>query len=54
MAFPTTQCPICHALRAVKDWHEQCRETLEIELDPCGHVVRRSARLEWSVSKTAA
>jgi Zn ribbon nucleic-acid-binding protein len=53
MGFRTTQCPVCHVLRAVKDWREH-HETVEIELDPCGHVVRRSARLEWRVRKAAA
>jgi len=52
MGIPTTQCPICHAFRAVRDWHER-RETLEIELDPCGHVVCRNARLEWSLNRAA-
>jgi len=40
-------------MRAVKDWREH-HETVEIQLDPCGHVVRRSARLEWRVKKAAA
>lgn len=53
MGFPTTQCPFCHALRAVKDWHEH-RETLQIELEPCGHVIQRNARLEWRVDRAAA
>ena len=53
MGVRTTYCPSCQALRAVRDWHEH-REMLEIELDPCGHVVRRSARLEWRVKEVAA
>ncbi len=51
--LPTIYCPACHALRAIKDWHEQ-REMFVIELDRCGHVVRRSARLEWRVKKAVA
>jgi len=53
MGFRTTHCPVCHVLRAVKDWRER-RETVEIQLDPCGHVVRRSARLEWRIRTAAA
>jgi len=49
MGLPTTECPICQALRGVKDWHAH-RDTLEIELEPCGHVVWRIARVEWKVA----
>ena len=53
MGLRTTHSPVCHVLRAVKDWRER-RETVEIQLDPCGHVVRRSARLEWRTKDAAA
>jgi hypothetical protein len=42
----TIYCPSRKALRAVKDWHES-RETLVIDLEPCGHMARRTDRLEW-------
>jgi hypothetical protein len=44
--MPTMYCSACGALRAIHDWHEQ-RELLLIELEPCGHVTLRSARVEW-------
>ncbi len=44
--IPTIYCLTCHVLRVIKDWHEY-GEALVIELEPCGHVVRRGARLEW-------
>lgn len=49
---PSTYCSTCKALRAIKDWHE-CRDILLIELEPCGHVARRTARLEWLASGRA-
>jgi hypothetical protein len=42
----TIYCPSRKARRAVKDWHES-RETLVIDLEPCGHMARRTDRLEW-------
>jgi len=45
-ALLSTYCSTCRALRAIKDWHE-CRDVLLIDLEPCGHVARRTARLEW-------
>ena len=45
-AVLTTYCRTCKALRAVKDWHES-REVLVIDLEPCGHMARRTTRLEW-------
>jgi hypothetical protein len=50
---PTIYCPTCHALRAVRDWHER-HESLSIELDPCGHVTVRNARIEWTTPRIAA
>jgi len=44
--LPTMYCSACGALRAIHDWHEN-RESLVIELEPCGHVTLRVARLEW-------
>jgi hypothetical protein len=49
----TTFCERCRALRSVEDWHETRDEILSIVLGPCGHVVRRTARLEWSVPSRA-
>ena len=44
---PTIACLQCNALRAVNDWHERGDDLL-VELEPCGHVTVRSARMEWS------
>jgi Zn ribbon nucleic-acid-binding protein len=52
-SIPTSYCPSCRMMRAIRNWHER-REMLEIELEPCGHVARRSARLEWDVKRLAA
>jgi len=49
----TTFCECCRALRSIEDWHETRDEILSIVLGPCGHVVRRIARLEWSVPSRA-
>ncbi len=49
----TTFCEPCRALRSIEDWHETRDEILSIVLGPCGHVVRRTARLEWSVPSRA-
>lgn len=49
---PVIYCPRCRMLRAIRDWHEH-GEMLAIELESCGHVIERNARLEWPV-RTAA
>ena len=49
----TTFCEPCRELRSIEDWHETREEILSIVLGPCGHVVRRTARLEWSVPRRA-
>lgn len=49
----TTYCPTCQKLRAIRDWRGD-RETLVIELEPCGHLIRRCARVEWMPRKAAA
>ena len=45
----TMMCSRCHALRWVEDWKENRDEMMSIELGPCGHMVERRARLEWTV-----
>ena len=45
-ATPAIYCSTCHILRGIRDWHEH-RESFLIELDPCGHVMQRTARIEW-------
>ncbi len=52
-SIPTTYCPRCRMLRAIRDWHEH-GENLAIELDPCGHIVERTSRLEWSRHRAVA
>ena len=52
-ATPAIYCSTCDILRGIRDWHEQ-RDSLLIELDPCGHTMVRSARLEWSADRAAA
>ena len=47
----TTFCGECRALRWVEDWSEMRDEMLAIVLGPCGHVVERTARLEWSTGR---
>jgi hypothetical protein len=49
----TTFCERCRALRSIEDWHEMHDEMLSIVLGPCGHVVRRTARLEWHLPRRA-
>lgn len=44
-------CGECRAVRSVNDWRETARETLTLVLGPCGHRVRRPARLEWSTDR---
>lgn len=45
----TMMCSRCHALRWVEDWKEGRDEMMSIVLGPCGHMVARPARLEWTV-----
>ena len=47
----TTFCDECLALRWVEDWSEMRDEMLAIVLGPCGHVVARTARMEWSTGR---
>ena len=49
----TIYCPRCARLQAVKDWRER-REMMVLELEPCGHVVERCARVEWVPDEVAA
>jgi len=51
--MPAIYCSTCQALRAIQDWRER-RESFLIELHPCGHVVLRTARLEWMSRRAAA
>ena len=44
-------CGECRAVRSVSDWRETAREALTLVLGPCGHHVRRTARLEWSTER---
>jgi len=49
---PAIYCSTCHTLRAIREWHDD-HESLSIELEPCGHVVLRNARVEWMPHHTA-
>ena len=49
----TIFCTTCQSLRSVHDWHER-REALLIELEPCGHVMLKNARVEWLVRRQVA
>jgi len=49
MNTKTTFCGRCRTLRWIEDWNERRHEMLSIVLGPCGHVIERTARLEWSV-----
>jgi hypothetical protein len=49
---PTLFCRSCGAFRAIEDWRER-GETLVIELALCGHVLKRSAGVEWPIRKAA-
>jgi hypothetical protein len=53
MVIRTIYCPRCAKLQGVKDWRER-RDTLVLELEPCGHVVERCAREEWVLDEAAA
>jgi hypothetical protein len=50
---PSIYCAICHTLRGIHDWHER-RDSLAIELEPCGHVTVRDSRIEWMARPRAA
>jgi len=49
---PTLYCLPCGAFQAIADWHER-RDVLVIELEPCGHVLHRSAGVEWPIQEAA-
>lgn len=49
---PALYCSACHALRAIMDWRDQ-GTAMVIALEPCGHVIYRSAGLEWPVHRAA-
>jgi hypothetical protein len=52
-ATPTIYCRSCNAWRVVADWRER-GENLVIELERCGHLAVRNARVEWVVKRVAA
>jgi hypothetical protein len=49
---PTLYCRTREVFRAIEDWHER-GDVLVIELEPCGHVLRRSSGVEWPVREAA-
>ena len=49
---PAMFCSVCHALRAIADWRER-RDAMVIALEPCGHLIHRSAALEWPIRRAA-
>ena len=49
----TIYCPRCGTLQGVKDWRERL-DSLVIELEPCGHVIARCARVEWVPDEVVA
>lgn len=49
---PTLYCLTCDTFQAIEDWHERGNELL-IELEPCGHVLHRTAGVEWPVREGA-
>jgi len=53
MSLKTFLCPHCVALRSIESWQDTDPEMLAIRLAPCGHVIERSARLEWRISPGA-
>ncbi len=53
MSLKAFVCPRCVALRAIESWRDTGPEMLAIRLAPCGHVIERSARLEWRRSPLA-
>jgi len=50
---PTIFCRRCSSLRAITDWRER-GDDLVIQLEPCGHVAVRTARVEWVRRPAAA
>jgi hypothetical protein len=51
MARIPAYCGACRAIRSVNDWRETTPETLTLILGPCGHHMRRTARVEWSTDR---
>jgi Zn ribbon nucleic-acid-binding protein len=49
----TAFCATCRASREIRDWREQA-DSLLIELEECGHVIRRCSRDEWRLEKAVA
>jgi hypothetical protein len=49
----TAYCATCRASREIRDWREHA-DSLFIELEECGHVIRRCARDEWRLEKAVA
>ena len=49
----TMLCGRCHALRWIEDWREERDEMMSVTLGPCGHMIERSARLEWAIQRAA-
>jgi hypothetical protein len=49
---PTLDSLPCGAFRAIEDWRER-GDALVIELEPCGHVLHRSAGVEWPILEAA-
>lgn len=49
---PAIYCATCRALRAISDWRDR-GDAMVIALEPCGHVIHRSAGLEWPVHRAA-
>jgi len=49
---PILYCLTCDAFRAIQDWRER-GDALVIELEPCGHVLRRGAGVEWPIRNAA-
>ena len=53
MSLKTFVCPHCIAFRSIESWQDAGSEILAIRLAPCGHVIERSAHIEWRVSPNA-
>jgi hypothetical protein len=49
---PTLYCRACDAFRAIEDWRER-GQSLVIRLEPCGHLLHRSAGVEWPIRQVA-
>jgi hypothetical protein len=49
---PILYCRACDTFQAIQDWRER-GEGLVIELEPCGHVIHRSATVEWPIRDAA-